>query len=170
MVGIIGQAITPFVALGLVPNFTIGWRLLFAIGAVIGAVGVVFGLRLPESPRWLIDQGRLEEAEVLIGSMESRFSPHERTTPEAQEEPKPLAADESQLSATRELLRGRHTRTVARSRTSGSDLGRIERLPHGRGAAGDVDPPLQARTLSRCRGDGTARDRRRGALRREVAA
>jgi len=112
MVGIIGQAITPFVALGLVPNFTIGWRLLFAIGAVIGAVGVVFGLRLPESPRWLIDQGRLEEAEVLIGSMESRFSPHERTAPEAQEEPEPLAADEPQLSATRELLRGRHTRTV----------------------------------------------------------
>lgn len=74
MVGIIGQAITPFVALALVPNFTIGWRLLFAIGAVIGLIGVVFGLRLPESPRWLVDQGRLEEAEAVIETMESRFS------------------------------------------------------------------------------------------------
>jgi len=130
MVGIIGQAITPFVALGLVPNFTIGWRLLFAIGAVIGAVGVVFGLRLPESPRWLIDQGRIKEAEALIGSMESRFDrkdvaaaesgPHgeaARTPAEAPQVDGPAGAeaagdDRHQGSATRELLRAPHVRTV----------------------------------------------------------
>src|SRR5699024_7645840 len=31
IVGIIGQAVTPFVALALVPKFEIGWRLLFVI-------------------------------------------------------------------------------------------------------------------------------------------
>ena len=63
MIGIMGQAITPFVALALVPNFHIGWRLLFAIGAFIGLAGVLFARRLPESPRWLIEHGHLKEAE-----------------------------------------------------------------------------------------------------------
>ncbi len=77
MIGIMGQAVTPFVALALVPNFHIGWRLLFAIGALIGLAGVVFALRLPESPRWLIQNGRLKEAEDLVESMEQRFDPAE---------------------------------------------------------------------------------------------
>jgi len=75
MIGIIGQAITPFVALALVPHFEIGWRLLFLIGAIIGLVGVLFGLRLPESPRWLVQHGHLDSADALIGSMEQRFDP-----------------------------------------------------------------------------------------------
>ena len=130
MVGIIGQALTPFVALALVPNFTFGWRLLFAIGAVIGAIGVVFGLRLPESPRWLIEKGRLDEAEVLIGSMESRFDLRHlpaaepvrqhptgnssRSVGEPQGGPPaddPID-DSSQGNTYGELLRGRHSRTV----------------------------------------------------------
>ncbi|MGA2828358.1 MAG: MFS transporter [Streptosporangiaceae bacterium] len=75
MIGIIGQAITPFVALALVPHFYIGWRLLFGIGALIGLAGVLFGLRLPESPRWLIHHGHLDKAEAMVGSMEQRFDP-----------------------------------------------------------------------------------------------
>ena len=77
MIGIIGQAIAPFVALALVPHFYIGWRLLFGIGALIGLAGVLFGLRLPESPRWLIHHGHLDKAEVMVGSMEQRFDPQE---------------------------------------------------------------------------------------------
>jgi MFS family permease len=73
MIGILGQAVTPFVALALVPNFHIGWRLLFAIGALIGLAGVLFALRLPESPRRLVQHGRFKEAEDLVGSMEQRF-------------------------------------------------------------------------------------------------
>jgi putative MFS transporter len=75
MIGIIGQAITPFVALALVPHFYIGWRLLFGIGALIGLAGVLFGLRLPESPRWLIRHGHLDKAEEWSESMEQRFDP-----------------------------------------------------------------------------------------------
>ena len=116
MVGIIGQAITPFVALALVPNFTIGWRLLFAIGAVIGLIGVVFGLRLPESPRWLVEQGRLEEAEAVIETMESRFSAEQLSknppVPDVAETPESTGDGGHRESATRELLHGRHGKTV----------------------------------------------------------
>jgi putative MFS transporter len=94
MIGIMGQAITPFVALGLVPNFEIGWRLLFLIGALIGLVAVLFGLQLPESPRWLIEQGRPDEAEALIWSMEQRFRPED------------LAASAALFSARRALVTG----------------------------------------------------------------
>jgi MFS transporter, putative metabolite:H+ symporter len=41
---------------------TIGWRGLFAIGLVPAAFAFVIRLWVPESPRWLIGQGRLEDA------------------------------------------------------------------------------------------------------------
>jgi len=118
MIGIMGQAITPFVALALVPNFHIGWRLLFAIGALIGAAGVLFALRLPESPRWLIQHGRLKEAEDLVESMEQRFDPEQlaasATLPLAEplsgrpEGTPPTGDDEPPSSSMGELLHGRY--------------------------------------------------------------
>lgn len=71
LVGILGQTITPFVALALVPNFEIGWRLLFGIGGLIAITGLILRVRLPESPRWEIQHGRLENAEKTISEMES---------------------------------------------------------------------------------------------------
>lgn len=41
---------------------TIGWRGLFAVGLVPAAFAFVIRLWVPESPRWLIGQGRVEEA------------------------------------------------------------------------------------------------------------
>jgi MFS transporter, putative metabolite:H+ symporter len=118
MIGIMGQAVTPFVALALVPNFHIGWRLLFAIGALIGLAGVVFALRLPESPRWLIQNGRLKEAEDLVGSMEQRFDPEELVASAAPPSAGPLSTgpegtpptgdDEGPSSSMGELLHGRY--------------------------------------------------------------
>jgi putative MFS transporter len=118
MIGIMGQAVTPFVALALVPNFHIGWRLLFAIGALIGLAGVLFALRLPESPRWLIQHGRLKEAEDLVGSMEQRFDPEELAASAAPPSVGPLSTgpegtpptgdDEGPSSSMGELLHGRY--------------------------------------------------------------
>jgi MFS transporter, putative metabolite:H+ symporter len=115
MIGIMGQAVTPFVALALVPNFHIGWRLLFAIGALIGLAGVLFALRLPESPRWLIQNGRLKEAEDLIGSMERRFDPAELAASAALVGPvagvpegtPPIGDEEDTRSSMGDLLHGR---------------------------------------------------------------
>lgn len=71
LIGIIGQAITPFVALALVPNYVIGWRILFVIGGVIAVIAVSLRFKLPESPRWLVLHGRLEDAERVVSGMES---------------------------------------------------------------------------------------------------
>jgi MFS family permease len=72
LVGIIGQAITPFVALALIPGLHNGWRWLFIIGGVIAVIALLARFELPESPRWLAQHGRLEEADELVGEMEAR--------------------------------------------------------------------------------------------------
>jgi putative MFS transporter len=67
--------IVAFVAWLLVPRQPLGldgWRWVVLIGAV-GAVFVWFIRRaVPESPRWLIAQGKLTEAERAVADMESR--------------------------------------------------------------------------------------------------
>lgn len=73
LVGIMGQAVTPFAALALVPNFSFGWRALFVIGGVIAVIALIFRFKLPESPRWLVTHGKLDEAEKVVGQME-RFA------------------------------------------------------------------------------------------------
>lgn len=65
-----GFAVVPFIARWLVPNYAAGWRILFAIGA-IGGVTIFFMRRnLPASPRWLVSQGRAEEAGELVTEAE----------------------------------------------------------------------------------------------------
>jgi MFS transporter, putative metabolite:H+ symporter len=72
LVGIIGQAITPFVALALVPTFSFGWRLLFVVGGVIAVIALAARFQLPESPRWLVLHGKADEAEKIVAEMENR--------------------------------------------------------------------------------------------------
>src|SRR6266566_6275850 len=43
----------------------LGWRLAFLIGTALGLVIFLMRLWLPESPRWLMTHGRVEEAAVL---------------------------------------------------------------------------------------------------------
>lgn len=86
LVGIIGQAITPFVALALVPNYSYGWRLLFVIGGVIAAIGFAVRFELPESPRWLALHGRVDEAEAIVARMEATARAKGAMLPEPREE------------------------------------------------------------------------------------
>ncbi len=65
-----GFAVVPFVARFLVPTYAGGWRILFGIGA-LGGVTILFMRRgLPPSPRWLVSQGRTEEAAELVTEAE----------------------------------------------------------------------------------------------------
>ena len=45
----------------------VGWRLAFLMGPVLALVVIVVGRTLPESPRWLMTHGRIEEAEAATG-------------------------------------------------------------------------------------------------------
>lgn len=49
-----------------------GWRWMYGIGALLALVGVVLRFQLPESPRWLISRGRVEEADRIVSDMEAR--------------------------------------------------------------------------------------------------
>jgi putative MFS transporter len=54
------------------PDFGSGWRWIYGIAAVVAAIAVANSLRLPESPRWLIEHGRLAEAERVVSALEER--------------------------------------------------------------------------------------------------
>jgi MFS transporter, putative metabolite:H+ symporter len=49
-----------------------GWRWMYGIGAILALVGIALRFRLPESPRWLISQGRIQEADEIVTDMEQR--------------------------------------------------------------------------------------------------
>ncbi|MGW0423947.1 MFS transporter [Streptomyces sp. NPDC003015] len=50
----------------------VGWRLTFALGAVLAFVILLVRRHVPESPRWLLIHGRDEEAERIVSSIEER--------------------------------------------------------------------------------------------------
>jgi len=58
----------PFAQAG--PGFDNGWRWMYAVGALLAAIGVLLRLELPESARWLIGRGRLAEADAVVSDME----------------------------------------------------------------------------------------------------
>jgi MFS family permease len=67
-----GAIIGSFVSLIFLNAFAInvGWRLAFLMGPVLALVVIVVGRTLPESPRWLMTHGRMEEAEAELKKIE----------------------------------------------------------------------------------------------------
>jgi putative MFS transporter len=49
-----------------------GWRIMYGIGAILALIGVLLRFQLPESPRWLISRGRVDEADHIVTGMEER--------------------------------------------------------------------------------------------------
>src|SRR5947209_9920493 len=49
-----------------------GWRIMYGIGAILALVGILLRFQLPESPRWLISRGRVNEADRIVTGMEER--------------------------------------------------------------------------------------------------
>jgi MFS family permease len=68
-----GAILGSFASLIFLNNFAanVGWRLAFLLGPVLALVVIVVGRTLPESPRWLLTHGRVEEAEVELAKIEA---------------------------------------------------------------------------------------------------
>lgn len=72
LAALVGSSLTPFVALAIIPNFTVGWRVVLAL-PFIGLIPLVLGAHaLPESIRWLIEHNRVDRAAQLVALMETR--------------------------------------------------------------------------------------------------
>jgi hypothetical protein len=67
-----GAILGSFAALIFLNAFAVnvGWRLAFLMGPVLALVVVVVARTLPESPRWLLTHGRVEEAERELAKIE----------------------------------------------------------------------------------------------------
>jgi MFS family permease len=50
----------------------VGWRVAFAMGAVLGVSVLLVRRLLPESPRWLMTHGRVAEAEQVVEGVEQQ--------------------------------------------------------------------------------------------------
>lgn len=58
-----------------------GWRLAFLIGSALGLVVFLMRMWIPESPRWLMIHGRVDEAEAIVTDIERRAGVVPPTTP-----------------------------------------------------------------------------------------
>jgi len=80
------------------PGFESGWRWMYGIGALLAAIGIALRLELPESARWLIGQGRLDEADRVVSDMEVAAAKHGPLAPVDEEIPVDRESPQSSLA------------------------------------------------------------------------
>ncbi|MFE5028020.1 MFS transporter [Streptomyces sp. NPDC055144] len=100
-----GLAVATLVAVWVVPNF--GWRAMFVIGALPVLLAAVLPKHVAESPRWLLSQGRTEEAEQAITRIEEEVA---AATGEPLPQPAADRTEETSRGRLRELFTGRYLR------------------------------------------------------------
>lgn len=66
--------------MGIVP-ISLGWRLAFGIGAILGLSIIFLRHAVPESPRWLMIHGREAEAELIVADVEKKATGHRQPAP-----------------------------------------------------------------------------------------
>jgi putative MFS transporter len=105
----IGIVASTIIGSWLVPAF--GWQSMYILGAVPALLLIGFRRNLPESPRWLINKGQLQEADRITGLFEQSAGPARLLAP-GETAPAQTASSSSTFSWT-ELLRPPYlTRTL----------------------------------------------------------
>jgi putative MFS transporter len=74
-----GVMVTALVAMWAVPH--LGWQSMFVIGAAPALLAMVLRRLVPESPRWLAAQGRLEEADRTLTRIEAAIGAERELPP-----------------------------------------------------------------------------------------
>jgi putative MFS transporter len=97
----VGLMTTGQIGAWLVPVW--GWKSIFLLGGIPGLLITLLVARLPESPRWLISKGRIQEAEKIVEQMEA--STDRRVPPAASSIAAPTYG-QTQLRGWSELLSG----------------------------------------------------------------
>jgi MFS family permease len=83
----------PFAQAG--PSFDNGWRWMYGVGALLAAIGILLRLELPESARWLVGQGRIDEADKVVSDMEVVAAKHGSLAPVRNDVPVDQATPET---------------------------------------------------------------------------
>jgi MFS family permease len=80
--GALFSAILSLILINVLPD-NVGWRLAFAFGAIAAVLIVWLRRAVPESPRWLVMRGRVDDAEQVVSGIEERVA-REKGMPVAQ--------------------------------------------------------------------------------------
>lgn len=62
----IGALVAYIIAFVLVPLGDLQWRVLFILGVIPPAIGLIIRTKLPETPRWLVVHNKMHEAELAV--------------------------------------------------------------------------------------------------------
>lgn len=104
-----GVLMTALAAVWIIPHF--GWRAMFVIGGLPLLLAILLPRLLPESPRWLAERGRVDEASGIVALVETRLVARGRSLAEPNPVPTPTGAVTARLG---DLLRdGYATRSVS---------------------------------------------------------
>lgn len=107
----LGVMLTPLVGAGLISAFgaELGWRIVLGVGGLAVLVAPWALRALPESPRWLVNKGRRDDAERVVSALERSYQRDGRPLPPFAPVPRPDTAP----TRFRELLRPPYRRRTA---------------------------------------------------------